>query len=126
MFGPIEGQVLQIQRMKGGSRKGDPAQRVTTVGALCVSASSNPLNKLENMAILGPPFYLLQRASWGLWPLSVAKLFWWSPIFNPQPEYMLLDTKNDIIGPCLAILAQIVWKVCEECVKVWKRMCESV
>ena len=39
---------------------------------------------------------------------------------------MLLDPKNYKIGPYLAKLAQIVSKVCEECVKVWEKMCESV
>ena len=39
---------------------------------------------------------------------------------------MLLDTKNFKIGQNLAKIVQNVWKVCEECVKVWERMYESV
>jgi len=34
-----------------------------------------------------------------------------------------------MIGSYIAIIAQIVWKVCEECVKVWERivkMCENL
>ena len=39
---------------------------------------------------------------------------------------MFLDTRNYKIGQYLAILAKIVWKECEECVKVWEKMDEIV
>ena len=43
-----------------------------------------------------------------------------------QFEYMLLDTQHVKLGQKIAKRAQIVWKVCEECVWVCEGMCESV
>ena len=39
---------------------------------------------------------------------------------------MILDTKKYKIGQYNSYIAHIVWKMCEECVKVWEKMCESV
>ena len=39
---------------------------------------------------------------------------------------MLLDTQHVDIKQKLANIAQSVWKVCEECVKVCEGVCESV
>ena len=72
---------------------------------------------------------------WITWPLQghhssscrgLLGAFGPSPIWIGQPEYILLDAKNYMVGPYLTIIALIVWKVCEEFVKLWERMCESV
>ena len=140
--------LLDTQHVKFGPKIAKIAQSVWKVSEECVWVCEGVcesvwkyedwVSQFEYMLLdtqhvkFGPKIAKIAQSVWKVreecvWVCEgVCENVWKYEDWVSQFKYMLLDTQHVKLGPKIAKIAQIVWKVWEECVKVCEGVNESV